>query len=210
MEKLSGLLEGQLHRAARIIREGGTVVYPTETVYGIGADASSDKAVRRVFECKKREDAKAISILLPEVKCLRDYAIIPRTFNPEILLPGPVTLILALKQGNHRRHHNRISRLCVSEGGKAGFRVSSNPYASLLASLSGCAITSTSANISGSRAPSSHDEVSDELGADAIISAGPTVFGMHSTVFDVTRMRIVREGVFDAQSIMSRLSGKKR
>lgn len=187
-----------------MIREGGTVVYPTETVYGIGADATSDEAVRRVFACKKRDDARTASILLPDVRNLRDYAILPRGFDPETVLPGPVTLLLALKP----RQNDRISRLCVSEGSIAGFRVSSNPYALELARLCGRPITATSANLSGSEAPSSHEDVSDELGADAIVCAGPVVFGMPSTVFDVSGMRVVREGVLDAESIMSRF-GKR-
>ena len=201
MEKLSGSIGTQLLKAAQMIREGGTVAYPTETVYGIGADATSDAAVRCVFACKKREDAKAVSILVPGVSDLIDYAILPYGFNPGVFLPGPVTLLLKIKAGNH----HRISSLCVSDMGIVGFRVSSNPFACELARLCGRPITATSANHAGDASPSSHDEVSEDLEVDALICAGPSVFGKPSTVFDVSGMRVVREGALDAESIRSRL-----
>jgi len=200
MEQLSGSIGEQLRKAAQIIREGGTVAYPTETVYGIGADATSDASVRRVFACKKREDAKAVSILVPGVSDLRDYAVIPHGFNPGVFFPGPVTLLLKLKPGNHR-----ISSLCISDADVVGFRVSSNPFACELARLCGRPITATSANHAGDASPSNHDEVSEDLEVDALIRAGPSVFGKPSTVFDVPRMRVAREGALDAKSIMSRL-----
>ena len=204
METLSGSLECQVRSAARIIRKGGLVAYPTETLYGIGADATNERAVERVFYCKTRSRKKPISIHLPSASSIPEYARVPVGFDPGVFLPGPVTLLLKYRCLTGKK---RLSPLCISGDGLVGIRVSSHPAACRLTQLCGVPITATSANVSQAPPPSSHEEIPKNVAdfVDAVICAGPTIFAMSSTVFDVTRMRVVREGVLDGKSILTRL-----
>ena len=180
------------------------MAYPTETLYGIGADATNEQAVERVFNCKKRSREKPVSIHLPSASSIREYAMMPRGFDPDTLLPGPVTLLLKYR---HTIGNACLSGLCISSNGLVGIRVSSHPAARMLTRLCGVPITATSANVSGARfSPSSHDEIPKNVAdfVDAVICAGPSIFAMPSTVFDVTQMRVVREGVLDRQNILAR------
>lgn len=186
-------------KAAAIVRAGGLVVYPTETVYGLGADACSDKAVAKVFVAKVRPLENPISIAVGSL----DMACRFTELTPQAeavfrkLMPGPITVILRAKPA--------ISKLITAGTGKVGVRVPDHPVAQKLLDFVGSPITSTSANLSGKPAPSTTREALNQLGksVDLALDAGECKFGVPSTVVDLTeeRFKILREGPITHEEI---------
>ncbi len=186
--------EAVIARAARILIEGGIVAYPTDTLYGLAVDPRNAAAVRRLFEVKERPGAQAIPLIAA------DQAQVEREVGRMSLLahrlaarfwPGPLTLVIdALPT---------ISRALLAGTGRVAVRVPDHAVARMLAARADCAITSTSANLSGQRAPASAAQVVAALGdrVDALIDGGPTRGGPPSTIVDVTGTVpvLVRDGV---------------
>ncbi len=181
-------------RASRIILQEGIVAFPTETFYGLGAEAGNVKALQKVFQIKAREEHKPLLLLVAD-----------RTWVPGLVKeipamaeglmekywPGPLTLIFEASP--------HLPLLLTGGTGKIGLRISSHPVAQGLVQKVGRAITGTSANLSGQPSVSSAAEVSKALGRqiDALLDGGRTAGGLGSTVLDVTgeRPRIIRQGV---------------
>ena len=186
-------LEGPIKQAAELLRAGGIVAYPTETVYGLAADTANESAIKRLFEVKQRKADQAILILIPSVNALNDYAAHVPPLAAHLVKqfwPGDLTLIF--KASPH------VSPLLTGGSGKIGIRLSSHPVAAALAREMGRAITSTSANVSGSP-PCRHPvELPDVFGdrVDLVLDAGPSGGGTPSTVLDITTdpPKILREG----------------
>ncbi|MCD6522338.1 MAG: threonylcarbamoyl-AMP synthase [Candidatus Diapherotrites archaeon] len=132
-----------ISEAERQIERGNLIVYPTDTLYGLGAKATSDKAVRRVYEVKGREEKKPISVMVSDIDMLERYAYLSK-HEKEVassIFPGPYTLLLKPK---------RLSRY-LSKTGRVGFRIPDNRFCIELSRRAG-PITSTSANLSGRKA----------------------------------------------------------
>lgn len=193
-----------MREAARVIKNGGAVVYPTETVYGLAADATSDEAVRKVFAIKSRDTKNPISIAVNSHEMLKKFAELSRP--PEKLakklLPGPVTLILRAKAG--------VSKLLTTDG-KIGIRMPDHPVSRGLVEASGGPITSTSANVSGHPPPTTAREALEQVGnrVELALDAGRCRFGKPSTVVDLTAdpPRILREGAMKRAEIFKFLEG---
>jgi L-threonylcarbamoyladenylate synthase len=189
--------------AAAAIRAGGLVVYPTETVYGLGADACSDEAVAKVFVVKVRPMEDPISIAVSSLEMARRFTQL--THKAEAVskkfMPGPITVILKAKP--------TISKLLTAGTGKVGVRVPDHPVALKLLDFVGGPITSTSANISGRPAPSTVREALDQLGksVDLAVDAGICRLGVASTVVDLTvePFEILREGPVTREKIRKAL-----
>lgn len=185
--------------AAATIRAGGLVVYPTETVYGLGADVCSDEAVAKVFAAKVRPIEDPISIAVSSFEMARQFT--QPTHKAEAIfkkfLPGPLTVILGVKP--------TISKLVTAGTGKVGIRVPDHPVASKLLDFVGGPITSTSANLSGKPAPSTVREALDQLGksVDLALDAGKCKLGVPSTVVDLTAepFKVLREGPVTSEEI---------
>jgi len=185
--------------AAAMVRAGGLVIYPTETVYGLGADACSDEAVAKVFAAKVRPIEDPISIAVSSLEMARQFTQL--THKAEVIfkkfLPGPVTVILRAKP--------TISKLLTAGTGKVGVRVPDHPVALKLLDFVGGPITSTSANISGRPAPSTVKEALVQIGksVDLAIDAGRCKLGVPSTVVDLTvePFEILREGPVSEEKI---------
>jgi len=171
-------IEDLIRSAVDIIKSGGTVVYPTETVYGLGADALSEEAVRKVYRIKRRELSQPISLAVSSFEMVHSIAYI----DPESLevltelLPGPVTVML--------RKKDTVPEVLTAESDIVGVRFPDNEIATRIINETG-PITSTSANVSGRNPPTSVEEV--EIKADIIINGGRCKYGMPSTVVDMTR-----------------------
>lgn len=189
--------------AAAAIRAGGLVIYPTETVYGLGADACSDEAVAKVFVAKVRPIEDPISIAVSSLEMARQFTQL--THKAEAIfkqfLPGPLTVILRAKPS--------ISKLLTAGTRKVGVRVPDHPVALKLLDFVGSPITSTSANISGRQAPSTVREALDQLGksVDLAVDAGRCRLGVASTVVDLTvePFEILREGPVTREKIRKAL-----
>jgi len=187
-----------LVRVAEIIKRGGLVAFPTETVYGLGTNALDEKAVRKLFEVKGRE-SKPISVIVPDFKTVEKIAkpnekakaLIERFF------PGPITVVMEKKP---------IVPDVVTAGlNKVGIRMPNHPIALKIAELCGVPIATPSANISGKPSPTKAQHViEDFMGKiDAIVDGGETGFGIESTVVDTTTepARVLRIGAVSIEDI---------
>lgn len=192
--------EAELTRASEIIREGGTVAFPTETVYGLGADALNANAVHRIFEAKGRPaDNPLIVHIANKEQCSELAEEIPSDalLLMEKFWPGPLTLILKAK--------NIVPEVTTGGLDTVGLRMPENPIALELIRRSGRPIAAPSANTSGSPSPTNADHVIQDLEGkiDAVLDGGPTDIGLESTVVDMTGSipTILRPGQVTADDI---------
>ena len=148
-----------LQQALRVLREGGVILYPTDTVWGIGCDATNAQAVARVYEIKRRVDTKAMLVLLDGAGKLQGYMEkVPET--AWMLLEAsedqrPMTII-------YPRAKNLASNL-LAEDGSVGIRITQELFSKALCEQLRCPIVSTSVNISGEPAAKIYDEIAPEL-----------------------------------------------
>jgi len=204
---LSATESETLQEAVRLLRNGGVIAYPTETFYGLGADAGNETAVRRIFSVKGRDFRNPVPLIIGEERILPHYAAeIPKAATQLIkaLWPGPLTLIFSAAA--------RVNRLLTGGTGKIGIRLSGHPVAASLARSLDGALTSTSANLSGEAECSSPAEVMNQLGdgIDLIVDGGATAGKAASTIVDITvdPPVILREGAVSSGLIRQILSGK--
>jgi len=179
--------------AGNIVRAGGVIVFPTDTVYGIGCDPLNDESVRRVYEIKKRL-GKPMPIL---AKDLNDVEKIAEMSEIEFkivskLWPGQLTILLKAKPSF------RISRL-MSEDRRIGVRIPASLQTLTIIEESGGLLVGTSANVSGLPPPQSIQELDEEIlrSVDLVIDGGRCLIGKPSTVVrlvDEDRLRILRLG----------------
>jgi L-threonylcarbamoyladenylate synthase len=174
-------------RAADAIRAGGLVVYPTETIYALGADAGNAEAVQRLLAAKGRDDGRGMSVLVADLEQARVLlATDPVATNPgpeavELARrwwPGPLTLVLPAARG--------LPRGLVGESGGVGLRCSSDPVAAALLKAAGVALTATSANPS-SLEPARSVQTAREYFGDSVacyVDDGPRVAESASTVVE--------------------------
>lgn len=188
-----------ISEAAQVVLKGGVIVYPTETLYGIGADARSSEAVARVARAKKRIDARPILVIVHSVDKLRKLVEEPSAPAEQFMKafwPGPLTLVFKALRGNPEE---------LTQGsGTVGVRIPSNTFCLELLRRCNCPLTSTSANISGEPVHRTIREIQKALneGIDLYIDAGVLPQSKPSTVVSVVgkNPKLIREGVisFDA------------
>jgi L-threonylcarbamoyladenylate synthase len=179
--------------AAGLLRAGEVVAFPTETVYGLGADAASEAAVRRIFVAKERPLSDPLIVHLADPSRLAEVA---RAIPPEAerlaerFWPGPLTLVLP--------RHADISALVAAGGDTVGVRVPSHPVAQALLRAADIPIAAPSANRFMHTSPTTAAHVLADLDGQiaAILDGGPTTVGVESTVVDLTTNppRLLRPG----------------
>ncbi|MBI5966505.1 MAG: threonylcarbamoyl-AMP synthase [Deltaproteobacteria bacterium] len=176
-----------------MILDGRVVAFPTETFYGLGADALNKKALKKIFQVKGREEKKALPLLIADRTWLPGLVekISPRAEGlMKRFWPGPLTLVFEAS-----RH---LPRLLTANTGKVGIRISSHPIAQALVQAVGRAITATIANRYGHPSASSPSEVFQAMAQDleAILDGGKTKGKLASTVVDVSGAspKIIRQG----------------
>ncbi len=168
--------------AARILRGGGLVVFPTETVYGLGADATNGEAVARIFEAKGRPRFNPLIVHVADAGAARDFA----CFGESALLlaekfwPGPLTLVLPLKD----KPGLRISELATAGLDTVAIRVPAHPVARKLLALAGIPVAAPSANVSGRVSPTLAWHAEEDLGSrvEMVLDGGSTEAGLESTI----------------------------
>jgi L-threonylcarbamoyladenylate synthase len=177
-----------IHTAAKVIRDRGVVIYPTETVYGIGADALSGTAVRNVFAIKKRPSP--VSLAVSGYEMIEDVSFCDADTMELIrkLLPGPITVILPKKPV--------VPDILTAGSDRVGIRYPDHEITLRLIDLSGTPVTSTSANLPGEPPAREVCEINAEVldGADCVIDGGRCVYEVASTVVDLVEMRVLRKG----------------
>ena len=173
--------------AVAAIRRGDLVVYPTETVYGLAADALDAEAVERVFEAKGRSREQPVSMALPDVAVAEDYTTPSKRERAfcKAFLPGPVTVLL--------ERTDRGPDVLVAGRDRVGVRVPDHDLARDLARRTG-PMTSTSANRSGNPSARTVDELDAEIHGRAVVLDGGETPGTESTVVNVADGEIVRRG----------------
>jgi L-threonylcarbamoyladenylate synthase len=189
-----------IKKTARIILQGGVIAFPTETFYGLGADALDEKAVKRIFQVKGREEEKPLLLLVAErsqLSRLVQEEPPPAERLMEKFWPGPLTLVF--------KASSQISPLLTANTGKIGIRVSSHPVARALVQAVGRPITGTSANLSGQPSISTAPEVFRSLSEtlEAILDGGRTAGGPGSTVLDISGPfpQVIREGAITREEL---------
>jgi len=164
--------------AARILINGGVVIFPTETVYGIGGLASSESAVKRIYEIKKRPFDKPLQILVSDQSQVNQFASEISSKAKALMKkywPGPLTLIFKKK--------SVVSDVITSSGNTVGLRMPGNSTILKLIKETG-PIAASSANTSGQPDPISAEEVKIE--ANLLLDGGPCKMGKSSTVVDAS------------------------
>lgn len=191
---------------AHIINEGGVIVFPTQCLYGLGADAKNEAAVERIFAIKERPLDKPILILIPATSYLGQVVkhIPPAALRlMEAFWPGNLTLLFEA---------NPALPVGLTAGtGKIGVRLPKHPVAFELVKEAGCPVTGTSANLSGGPGCDRISELSPKVAerVDLIIDAGELKGGVGSTIVDATQTPplIVREGILKTETIHQFLRG---
>lgn len=190
-------------KAVAAWKAGELVIFPTETVYGVGADAGNGRAVARIYEVKARPANKAIIVHVADSAMAARY--VEWTETAETLArsfwPGPLTFVLKRKGGEGARE--------LADGDTLAVRAPSHPLAQELIRALGSGVAGSSANLSGQPAPVTSDQAR-ALNADLLlIEGGPCTVGLASTVLDLTGKEpvVLRDGVISAQAINDCLRG---
>jgi len=195
-------------QAAAVLKAGGLVGMPTETVYGLAADASSAAAIARIYAAKGRPSDHPVIVHLAHIEQIKDWAIdIPEEawVLARAFWPGPMTLIL--KRAAHV--------LDAVTGGQdtVGLRIPSHPVAHALLAAFGSGVAAPSANKFGRVSPTTAQHVRDEFGdaIDLVLDGGASEVGIESTIIDCAsgRMRILRPGAITMEMVEAAL-GQER
>ena len=146
-----------IKKACEVLRKGGVILYPTDTIWGIGCDATNEDAVKRVYEIKKRDDSKSMLVLMENPVKLQNYiADVPHIAWDLIdLADKPLTII-------YDGARNLAANL-IAEDGSVGIRITSEPFSAQLCKQFRKPIVSTSANLSGEPSPSNFREIPEEV-----------------------------------------------
>jgi len=143
-------------KCAKVLREGGTILYPTDTIWGIGCDATNEAAVQKVFDIKHRPSSKSMIILVAELHQVSFYAEAPPVALDLVEYSElPLTIIYPKAKG--------IAKSLVAEDGSIAIRVVKDDFCKMLIDALRKPLVSTSANISGEPAPDNFDEISDSI-----------------------------------------------
>lgn len=199
--KIDGRTEKtQLARAAEMLRSGGLVVFPTETVYGLGASAYDARAAYNVFEAKGRPHDNPLIVHVSEPSEAESFAHTTELYYrlARAFMPGPLTLIL--------KKRPIIPYEVTAGGDTVGVRCPSHPIAREFISLAGVPVAAPSANLSGRPSPTAFEHCVEDMDgrADVIIDGGECEFGLESTVALLTgddSLKILRPGAITSEAL---------
>ena len=183
---------GRLLRAIAILRSGGVVAYPTDTLYGLAVDPRSTRAVERLFEIKEREPGKAVPLIAASVEQASEAAVFDERARrvAEALWPGALSIVLQAR--------NVVRSEILAADGSVAVRVPAHPTSQALAAGFGFCITATSANLSGDAPTASPAVVARTIGnrIDFLLDAGESPGGPPSTIVDLrsAEPRLIRAG----------------
>jgi len=188
-------------KAVEYLKAGKVIAYPTETFYGLGVDVTNEKAVKRLYDLKRRDYGLPIAILVTDRPMLEEYVdkVADGVTNLiKAFWPGPLTILFPAGR--------KISKSLTTNTGKIGIRISSHPVATAIVREFGRPITTTSANLSGY--PPSLDTkhvikyFKDKI--DCVIDGGESEPSRGSTVVDVAgdTMAIIRDGAISAEKVI--------
>ncbi len=191
-----------IREAARALAEGRLVAFPTETVYGLGAVVTDDRAVARIFVAKRRPHHNPLIAHAADRAMAAGFAWLDERAErlADAFWPGPLTLVLPLKTGVP------VSPLVTAGLSTVGVRVPAHPVARRLIEETGLPVAAPSANRSGRVSPTTAEHVLRDLGdaVDLVLDAGPCPVGLESTIVDLSepeRARLLRPGGLSRERI---------
>jgi len=150
-------MHDDIKKALEVLKSGGIILYPTDTIWGIGCDATNEKAVEKIYKIKNREDSKSMLVLMENPALLERYV----TEVPEIawdlieIATTPLTIIFSKAKN--------LAKNLIAEDGSIGIRFTKEAFSSQLLQRFRRPLVSTSANISGEKSPAYFDEISEEI-----------------------------------------------
>jgi len=153
----TSVFRDDIKKCLEVLNNGGVILYPTDTIWGLGCDATNEDAVKKIFDIKKRAESKSMLVLMDNINLLERYV----DKAPEVaydlieLTEKPLTIIYSGAK-------NLASGL-IAQDGSVGIRFTSEPFTSQLIQRFRKPIVSTSANISGMRSPANFDEIDEEI-----------------------------------------------
>ena len=197
-------------RAAQILREGGTVAFPTETVYGLGANALDSMAVAKIFSSKGRPAWDPLIVHVDSRSMLEKVAVLPQEDADALerlmytFWPGPLTLLLPRTP--------QVPLAVTAARPLVAVRMPKHPIAQELIRLAGVPLAAPSANRFGHTSPTTAAHVLADLDGriDAVLDGGPATVGVESTVLDVTARAIYRPGAITAEMISTVMGAEVR
>jgi L-threonylcarbamoyladenylate synthase len=192
-----------INQAVNVLKQGGVILIPTETVYGIAVDATNKSAVDKIYQIKKRDIAKPLQILVKNLEMAKDFV----KFNQisenaaKKYWAGPLTLIL------DEIENSKISENIKSTNKTLGVRVAKHEITSLIFQNIDFPLAATSANISGEASSVDFTQAKNSLGGkvDFMIDGGKVELGKASTVADlrdINHPKIIREGILTLKDLL--------
>ena len=192
-----------LNRAGKLIQSGEIVAFPTETVYGLGANAFNVEACKKIYIAKERPADKPLTLHVANFEMIEEIAEISTAAEKLIknFLPGPLTIILPKK--------NIVPDFVTCNSKSVGVRFPKNVVAQDLIKIAGVPIAAPSANISGKNPPVTAQEVFENLNGriEIILDGGKCDVGISSTIIDIStgELKILRQGIISAEQILETL-----
>lgn len=192
-------LQDDIQTAANFIREGKLAAFPTETVYGLGADAFNPDAVAKIFELKKRPAFDPLIVHIADTNDLKKLSAAPeeRLYRiAENFWPGPLTVIVSKKE--------EVPGIVTAGLKTVAVRMPAHQTALDLIKTAGCPVAAPSANLFGRISPTKAEHVRKQLpGVDFILDGGRTTVGIESTIIHLTKkgFRILRNGIITKEEI---------
>ena len=196
--KSSALNQDDLNTCVNALKEGKLVVFPTETVYGIGVNALDEAAIKDLYSKKQRSFDKPLLMHISSLEMAEDIAVLNDKARELIkrFSPGPLTLVVKRK--------NNVPAVAVSGGETVGLRFPSNPVFLQISKAFGAPIAATSANLSGNKSAVRAEELKSVLNiADYVIDDGECELGLESTILSLVddTPKILRLGSFPKEKI---------
>lgn len=197
--------EYELNEVIDILKNNGIIVFPTETVYGIGGNALSNQVIDRIYQAKKRPREKAVNIMVSNIIQIKKYAEITSELEDKIIkncMPGPITLILKKKEN--------FGDYFTANNDTIGVRIPDNKIINSILDKIDFPIIAPSANISGKPSGIDVDNIIEDFknSVDAIIDGGKANLGMSSTIIQVVNneIRILRQGEITKEDILEKIT----
>ena len=190
----------KLKEPAKIIKEGGIAIFPTETVYGIGTNGLNEEAVKQLYEVKQRPLNKPISLLVNSIDMIEEIAKDITDIEYELIkefFPGPLTIIL--------KKNNIVPNILTANQDTVGIRMPANKIAIKLIEYAGVPIATPSANISGRPSGTNIKDIMEDFDGkvDYFVDGGPSKIGRASTIVKVEKgiPKILRKGAISEEQI---------
>ncbi|MGN0033745.1 MAG: L-threonylcarbamoyladenylate synthase [Candidatus Limimorpha sp.] len=157
--------EQEVELCVKLLREGKVIIYPTDTIWGIGCDATNAKAIDKIYKVKNRPAGKGLIVLVDSIERLSDYVVAPSPITADLIKAAKNPLSIIYKESKDLAKN-------VSSDGSVCIRVTTNEFCKAVIRKLGRPITSTSANLSGEPSPANFIEISEEMknAVDYVIS----------------------------------------